>query len=217
MANTDTDIGNMALAHIGYSSSQIDDLDEDSPEAVEIKFWFPRKLGELLEMWPWEVAQKWETLTLVEENPNEDYLFSYRYPPDCVFAGALYVANTVGTIISEGELPYVTAEDAQGKLILTNQAQAGLKYTGRRNSTAYWSEAFCSALAWFIAADIALPLSKDVTYQTNAAQQFNEANKQAQVNSINETTDEPPAQSSGMKARNGQVGLYNARDVWYEG
>jgi len=216
MALTDTDIGNMALAHIGYSSSQISDLDEDSPEAVEIKFWFSIKRDELLEMWPWEVAKKWAALALVSDDiEHPDYQYSYRMPPDCVFGQELYQVDGVGTIISEGKLPYTTAEDDQGKLVMCNYEQVGLKYTGRRTNTAYWSMAFCNALAWFIAIDITLPLAKDVSYQSNAEQHFENANKQAQANSVNEVTDEPPAQSSAISSRQGYSG-YDRRDIWYE-
>ena len=204
MALTDTDIGNMALARIGYSSEQISSLAEDSAEAQEVAFWYEKKRDELLEMCPWEIMKKWDELVLVEENPNLDYAYSYRYPTDCVFGRDILIGSVDSRIYGpQNPVPYTTGMDDQGLLIYTDQEDACLKYTARRTNTAYWPMAFGSALAWFLAIELVIPLSRDVSIKVNAKAEFEDALKQAQANSYNEETDDPEIDATGIANRSG--------------
>lgn len=208
MSITDTDIGNMALAGIGFSAQAIADLEEDSVEAVEVKFWYDKKRDELMEMLPWETLNKWLVLNLVEEinneKPNLDWKFSYRYPPDCVRGMKILIGGQDSRLQeSDSQVPYTLGQDEQGVLIYTDQLDACMKYTARRTTTAFWTNAFGRALAWFISMEIAIPLGRDIAFQVNAKAEFSDALAQAASNSFNEITDDRESEASGIVNRSG--------------
>jgi hypothetical protein len=214
MASTDTDICNMALQFIGFAANFITSLDEDSEEARTCKFWYERRRDLLLEAWPFEMAKKYADLNEVAEDPNPDWKFSYRMPSDCIFAMRVLKGGSNTRYPENADpVPYTTAQDAQGWLILTDQSPACLKYTGRLENTAYWRETFYNALGWSIASVIALPLGRDVAFQNNAVQQLSDAIATAESVSANEPTDDEEMEATGIRDRNGITGLRSERPI----
>jgi len=211
MASTDTDICNMALQYIGDGVNLISSLDEDSEEGKTCKFWFDRRRDILLRTWPWDVASGYVTLALVEEKPNPDWQFSYRYPSDCLFAERLLKGgDSTRWPESSPRVPYALGQDDQGNLIFTDQSPACLKYTKRLTNTAFWDEMFNDALAWSIASVIALPLGRAVSFMTNARLMYLDSLTDAESVMANEPTDDEELPSTAIRSRS--AGVDNLRN-----
>ena len=214
MASTDTDICNMALMYIGEGVNLISSLDEDSTEAKTCKFWFDRRRDLLMEVWPWEVAKEYATLTLVANDPNPDWRYSYRYPTDCLFAErVLKGGDNTRYPESDPRVPFTTGQDDQGWLIFTDQTPACLKYVRRLTNTAYWKESFIDALAWSMAGVLALPLGRAVAFMTNADAKYQAALADAESVSANEPTDDPEEPSNAIRDRQGVPGGSYTRPI----
>jgi len=81
---TKTQIVNLALLRLGVQQ-QLEDADTDTTtEALSARLIFDDERDYVLRDFPWPWARKYGALTLVGTDPNSDWGFSYRYPPDCL-------------------------------------------------------------------------------------------------------------------------------------
>lgn len=84
--SSSTEISNMALSHLAISR-EIAALDtERSQEAQACRRFYETVRKTVLRDYPWPFATKFATLALVEDDPNSEWDFSYRYPSDCLNA-----------------------------------------------------------------------------------------------------------------------------------
>lgn len=86
MANK-TEVSNTALMRIGVSQRLTDVDTDDTVESNDILTVFDVERKYTLRDFPWPFARKYITLTLASDPdvpPNADWLFSYRYPTDCL-------------------------------------------------------------------------------------------------------------------------------------
>src|SRR6185312_8086770 len=88
MAQSDVEICNMALGHVG-NSSQIASLTEKSNEARACLLYYEQVRDEVLQAAPWPFITVIEPLTLVATSPNTDWAYSYRYPVDAFTVGRI--------------------------------------------------------------------------------------------------------------------------------
>jgi hypothetical protein len=76
----DVDICNLALSHVGVST-EIANLDtERSKEAQACRRFYEPTREEVLRAFAWPFATRFVDLQLVEEEPNDEWAYSYRYP-----------------------------------------------------------------------------------------------------------------------------------------
>lgn len=162
MAFNQVQLCNMALTHVKVSRF-IQSLDENSIEAGVCKLWYDPALEQILEDADWQFATRYVALSLVEGNPNGEWQYAYRYPPDCVKARAI-VRASIGRKDDEPP-PFVIASDDSGRLILTDEKDAVLRYTRRITDTGMFSASFANAFACLLASKIANPLSKSDMYK----------------------------------------------------
>lgn len=154
---SEVQICNLALGHCGVSTP-IASLDEASKEAQACKLFFEQERDTVLRDFPWPFATRIAALALVEEAPNSEWAFSYRYPTDCLRLRR--VLNPAGRNDSrQSRLSYRLANDTQGTLILTDEAEASIEYTVRISNAGLFSPDFVSALALRLAAMIAPQLT----------------------------------------------------------
>lgn len=116
--STKTDIANMALGHIGISASEVDVDTSKTIDAQMFNLYYDDAIKRMYEKYKPKFAQKWENLALVEENPNDDWSYSFRYPVDCVMVlgiGDTRIGETTYT-----DVRYTIASDATGLLIFTD-------------------------------------------------------------------------------------------------
>lgn len=189
MATSDTNVCNLALIRMG-SQVQIQDLvSEQSAEAIACRIALPISRRRCLEYLPWPFAQQYATLALVAEEPNTDWGYSYRWPTDALTITK--IVNSAGrTIVDEdnNELVFEAGSDASGRLIFTDYEDAVVKYTALVENPNLYSGTFESALAWLLAADLAMALSRDKALKAEMMREYQiEVDMAARIeeNSIN--------------------------------
>ena len=80
---TKTEIFNMALGHLAIGKMVANFTAEQSQEARIGRIYYDIALGQVLKDVPWPFATKIAALGLLEEEPNTEWGYSYRYPSDC--------------------------------------------------------------------------------------------------------------------------------------
>lgn len=151
---TETQIANLALSYLGAAT--IASLDEASQEARTCKAFYDQARDVTLTRLSPAFAQGLKVLASVDmpTGYEDSWGYAYAYPSDCLKARK---------IIESGQSVRGMAHDYEigGGVILTDAYQAVLLYTKRVSDTGQFDPLFVQALAARLAADIALPLTKD--------------------------------------------------------
>jgi hypothetical protein len=143
----------MALARIGHTQF-ITSLSESSNEAIVLNAFYTEVRDRVLSAMPWSFAKGQAALVLVEANPNTDWAYSYTYPADCIMAIRLT------TSIGSTPTPFAIGNDAGAKLIYNDVEDAVLEYVIRVTAVGLFPAVFVSALAYLLAHEVAIPLSR---------------------------------------------------------
>ncbi len=134
------DVYNMALGHLGIGKT-VGSITERSREAIACTTYYETVRDEVLTDvdWPW--ATKRATLELVLEEPNDDWLYAYRYPVNC--KKLLKIPNgctrddNMDTLVR-----YVIQDHAtEGKLIYTDQEEAEAIFISEMDNPNVWPAA----------------------------------------------------------------------------
>jgi hypothetical protein len=176
------DICNQSLSHLGDSATVASiDPPEGSAQAEHCARFYPIALAALLEMHPWAFATRRVTLAQVD-NPSSTWAYAYAQPSDAInllavlapdaaddystsmqnsaqFYDNPYTVNVSGGMYTPQD--FSPEIDADGNdIILTNQADAVLRYTSLVSDTAKFSPLFVEALGWLLASKLAGPVLK---------------------------------------------------------
>ena len=157
MAASDTEIANLALSHLG-SGKNISNLDEQSQEARAAKQFLSISRDTTLRDFAWPFATKRVCLSLVEETPNTEWGFSYRYPSD-----AIKLVRIVSGIRNENHqirIPYKIESDDDGLIMFTDQRDAEIQYTFRQDDVVRFPVDFAIAMSFRLAAYMVPRISK---------------------------------------------------------
>jgi hypothetical protein len=91
---------------------------------------------------------------LIEENPTDEWGYSYRYPTD-----ALYIRRILSGIKKDTEdskIPYeLGQDDTGGLLIYTNTDEAQVEYTARCDNAGLYPSDFVIAFSYRLASFVA--------------------------------------------------------------
>lgn len=176
--SSEVDICNLALAHLGNVANVASiSPPEQSIEASLCAVFYPIARDSLLEMHPWGFATKRVALAALTETwPEWDY--AYMQPSDAVNIIAVlsndavddYVTTNGQTSLSTNYAlgggsyvpqPFSCEVDSSGnQVILTDQANAVLRYSAIVTDTTSFSPLFINALSWHLASMLAGPLIK---------------------------------------------------------
>lgn len=176
------DICNQALSHLGDSATVASiSPPEGSAQAEHCARFYPAALAALLEMHPWAFATRRTALAQVA-NPSSTWAYAYAQPsgvvnllavlaPDAVddYSSSMqssaqaydnnYARNTVGGAYTPQDFsPEI--DDQGNDIILTNQANAVLRFTVLVTDTSKFSPLFVEALTWLLASKLAGPVLK---------------------------------------------------------
>jgi hypothetical protein len=157
-----TTIANQAL-YLLKNSKTITNVDTDtSIQATVINTFYPDVLNELLRKFDWPFAKKIDDLALVEEDPNDgvEWLFSYRWPSDCVKARYI-VDGLLQHTVTAPFIEFEVGSDVTGRLILTNEEDAQLCYTMAVTDVTLMPESFRKALTYSLAYNISPTICGD--------------------------------------------------------
>ncbi len=161
------DICNQALSHLGDSATVASiDPPEGSAQAEHCARFYPAALAALLEMHPWAFATRRITLAAVS-NPSSTWAYAFALPNGCINLISIlapdatddYSTSVVGGAYTPQDFsPEI--DDAGNDIILTNQANAVLRYTLLVSDTTKFSPLFVEALTWLLASKLAGPVLK---------------------------------------------------------
>lgn len=148
-----TQICNYALSHLGVSKPIANVDTEQSQEASACRSFYDISRDKVLRDINWPFATRIAALALIEENPNEEWLYSYRYPSNCL--DVRKIQSGVRNETSSQRVPYKIGSDDEGLVIYTDREDAILEYTVRITNTEFYPSDFTLALSYKIASHIA--------------------------------------------------------------
>lgn len=158
--SSEVEICNLALSHLGDSATVASiNPPEGSAQAEHCQRWYPIARNALLEMHDWGFAT---ARALLAELPNAwpQWTHTYARPSDCLKVLAILPSTGCYDHDVQGQA-YVTESDANGnQIILTDQANAMVRYTRMVTDTSKFSPLFTDALGWFLSTYLAGPVLK---------------------------------------------------------
>lgn len=196
-----TDISNMALGHIGVSKT-ISNVDTDSSkEARAIRTYYEVALQDTLSDLDWPFARSFKTLTLVEEDPTDEWAYSYSYPSDAVKIRKIY--SGVRNDTRDSRVPFNIYTGAASKLIYTDQASAKVKYTKEISDTSLFDPTFVLAFSYKLAYYVIPTLSGGDPFKMKReiANDYELHIDRAERNVLNEEQADKEPESSLIRAR----------------
>lgn len=197
-----TEIANLALSHLG-TGNEINNLEtEKSTEANVIRRFYDTALENTERDFPWSFLTAFADLALVEENPTDEWGYSYRYPSDCV-----RVRRILSGKRNDGRpdrVPYKIGRDAQGLLIYTDMANAKMEYSKRETDPARFPADFTMAFSLRIASYSAPRICSEDPFKMGqrALQLYLAEIDMAKASSVNEQQDEEAPDAESIRARN---------------
>lgn len=198
-----TEICNLALGHIG-TGKFISDLDTDqSTEGVACRRYYEQALKQYLRDFPWPFAKRQRDLALIEENPNDEWTYSYRYPSDCLLIHRIY--SGVRNDSRQSRIPYLVASDDTGKLIYSSEENACIWYTKFNNDPITYPNDFILAFSYLVAWYISPLLTKGDPFKirNEILQAFRQASSNTMANAFNEEQAEEDVRSEFERDREG--------------
>jgi hypothetical protein len=196
-----TEIANMAISNLG-TGKEIANLDnEQSQEANACRRFFEVARDATLLDYNWPFAKVATTLNLIEEGPNKEWGYSYRYPADCLKVIQIVPGKRI--VDRKERRPFKIAKDNAGKIIYSNAPVAKIEYIQRIEDPNFFSSSFIIALSFRLAAYVAPRLTKGDPYkmrQEMLASYMSEIDT-AKRNSANEGQDYEEPESSFIRAR----------------
>ena len=198
MATSKIQIWNMALSRIGVKDFIIGE-NEASDEASVMNIHYDEAVRKTLTDFPWPFARGYFILNLVEERPNGDWAFSYRYPSVAMRIRRI-LRPEVGFRDADPP-PFVIGGDDTARLVYTNREQAEVEITRPILDVAKFSEQFTDVLAWYLAWQSAPSLARIPNAVQSAQSGYLIAASNARVVDANEVQQEEPHEAEWIQER----------------
>lgn len=175
-------IAKMALSHLG-KNWDISALTEASEEARQCNLHYePARDAALRDVAPgW--ATCYATASGLTGTVPGGWEYMYAYPTTSL--RLLEIVNSLGS--NSPTIPFEVAISVDGtRIILTDQEDAELKFVTRVNDPNAFDPLFVKALAFRLAADVAIPLTGNAQVATTMEQQYRLAINVAAMGTANE-------------------------------
>jgi hypothetical protein len=168
MATTKVLICNLALSELGLKA--ITALTELNERARKCNLIFDTTVDDVLRAHPWTFATKQAALAVASGETVIGYDYVYAFPTKCMFIRKLFTADTIDdpTPIPFKELNSTT----NTRIIATNLENAYAEYTSQVNDVSVFDASFIKALAYKLAADMAVPLCGDSALATEKLKKY---------------------------------------------
>jgi hypothetical protein len=201
VSGSKVEVCNMALSHLGIGKT-IGNLDtEKSQEAISCRLFFDRAMNATLRDCEWSFATKTVTLSLVEEDPTDEWAFSYRYPSDCKYFRR--ILSGIRNDSRQTKVSYRVVSDTVGQLIYTDEEDAIAEYTKKIETVANWPDDFVLALSARIAVYISPRLTAGDPFKMGdrALRLYLSEIGLAQAATFNEQQEEEAPDAESVRAR----------------
>lgn len=167
MANTPTDICNLALPLIGHTQFLQNLETENSPEADVCNQFYEQDRDEVLAIAPWPFAdRRWKPAALAPAALDDGavpsgWQYAYARPPDAIKMGRIWTG--LRNPATSQEIPFTEHYDGtlQAVILLTDQPTPEWVYTARITQVALYSAPFVRLVAQRLGPDLALGIKKD--------------------------------------------------------
>lgn len=203
----------MALSHLGVGY-QISNLEtERSEEANAIKSFYNTAREFIQSNFPWPFLTKSELLALVEEDPTDEWNYSYRYPSDCLKVRRIF--SPIRNDYRQSRVPYLMYRDDTGKLIYTDQEDARIEYSAELTEEEKWPADFILAFSAILAFYVAPRLTKGDPFKMrkDMLELYLSQLRSAEQRSLNEEQAEEVPLSEFQRAREADD-FYPFIDTW---
>jgi len=201
MASSNTEIVNLALSHLAHNKTISDLETESSEEAKNGRRFYDTAVKKVAESAPWPFLTRIAALGLVEEEPNTEWGYSYRYPANCV--RLVRVLSGVRNDDRQTRSPYRIISDTTGKLILSDEQDLQMEYIVNASDPTIFSAGFTFAVSFYLAHLMGPTISKGdqfglaekalTMYEYEVARASNEA--------FNEQQDEEQVDAESVRGR----------------
>lgn len=194
-------IVNLALGHLAVGKEIANLETEKSEEARAGRRFYDVALKVVLRDFPWPFATRITALALVEEEPNTEWGYSYRYPSDCLYFRR--ILSGLRNDSRQSRAPYRVARDASGLLIFTDQQDAEAEYTILANAPQFYPPDFELALSYYLASLMAPHVTGGDHFKLGerALQLYSLHLSTAQSNAGNEEQAEEEPEAESIRAR----------------
>lgn len=196
-----TDICNMALAHLGVTK-KIANIETDTTDnSNTCSTFYETARDKVLADFPWPFANVEADLGLVQQPPDDEWDFSYRYPSNCITVIRIHSGCRRDSL--QSRVPKKITRDSAGKLIYTDMENATLEYIFRETDPGRYDPNFILALSAYLATLIAPSVSKGDPFKlaARAMQLYMATIGAAQKDAANEETPDAPVSSEFERAR----------------
>lgn len=150
---TQISIWNQALSHLGHGK-EVAITTENSAEANACRRFYATVRDTVLSEFPWPFTTKIADLALVEEDPTDEWAYSYTYPVDCLMDRRILSGSRNDS--RQTRVPYRVVASATGTaLIYTDMEDAQLEYTMKADEPTYYPADLRLAMSMLLASMIA--------------------------------------------------------------
>ena len=196
---SDIEICNIALSRVAQTQPNVSFTERSKAAELCSVFYAPMRELVLAEF-PWPFAESIVNLADIG-SPAPGWAFRYRYPADCLKVREIIEPGQRRPRSADMQIPFSIGFDSGGRVIHTDQPEAGVRFTFRVQDPTFFDPLFVDALAWRLAMELALPLSSKAELQTFAAQQYQIALTNAEASAFNESQDDPEPESEFISVR----------------
>lgn len=194
------DICNLALSHIGVGV-EITNMTTNQTEAARAcRRFYDKALEQTIREGAWRFATRIVELGLLEEDPNDEWEFSYRTPTNVL--RVVRILSGVRQDTRETIVPFRVVGDESGGVIFTDQedaeAETLVKVTNPLRFTPDFVMAFSALLAFYISPRLA---GASKTLRTEAWALYQNLIAAAKVTAANERVPDEAPESSFTEGR----------------
>jgi hypothetical protein len=162
-----TELANLAIGHLGSGTTIADLETEQSAEAKACRRFYVLALKQLLSEAPWPFATERASLQLLEEDPNDEWAFSYRYPSNCLQARR--IVGITRNPARDEDVSYKIEQDSTGLIIYCDEQDAVLEYTKAITNYNLMPADFKLAFSFLLASYIAPSITAGDPFKLGAA------------------------------------------------
>lgn len=194
---TKVSLCNLAISHCQSQGFIADFATDATPQGVLCRLHYDPVRQSTLEAHPWNFATRRQALAPLGETVP-DWDFAYAWP-----AGALTARDILKDSPDDDPIPFEVAlrENGEVRCILTDRANAVLRFTRDVEQPALFSPLFVQAFSWALAASIAPAFTTDRGVQQACLTISQNYINAARTADANEGEREEPREADWIRAR----------------
>lgn len=205
------EVYNKAAMRIGVFDTRIESDTETSKIVQCLNEIYDGVLDYVLMEFPWKFAERRVLLSSLGTPPT-NWGYRYSYPSDCVMAR--YITRPgARSLRSDQQIPFQIGTNGTAREIYSDMPDAELVYTARITDLNQWGAIAVSALAYYLASEIAMPMSVKPDVANSALSGYYREVSRAAAAALNETTPDRPPVSEFLAVRDGMGPIADANPI----